>query len=437
MNAKIGNRLAYILKKHVSYFVSCALLGLLSSAQVELYASFFEPADPLAKSCAVQGQADMERTISPWVDPRVVGEVETIALAIKCLSESPSVMIPQVRLSDHETLDPGNSFGLMDGPLLEALTFVRQTYEQRRSAALLRDPALTGAELDKLCRVKIMDLGAGHGFATWKFVVAGAHVTVVEPQKSLMSETTNFPWMNINKALPFLPEGVSKKDVAHFVSLTAAQVLRKAHYQNTFDGVYAAHVLHCMSPREALMCTDLLSGVLKDDGIVWARVLGGFLPNGHGRDAAVYAQQLAQKKRFPGYMMRVATQDGVQSARGSVAFTPLDEDSDFAPRTLYHEGDTTSHRGHFSFDPQSLKILFEVRPFENMRLFWEDKTGLIPIKADEMVYASPETTGIKSLYLKAVRMNRPPQDQSDEASKKREQTLESKLPHKRVCLNQH
>lgn len=377
----------------------------------------------------------MERTISPWVDPRVVGEVETIALAIKCLSESPCLTIPQIRLNDHESLDPGSSFGQMDGPLFEALTFVRNTYEQRRAQALLRDPALKGAELDKLCRVRIMDLGAGHGFATWKFVVAGARVTVVEPQKSLMSTTTNFPWRNLDKAVPFLPEGVSKKDVADFVSLTAVQVLGKAHYQNTFDGVYAAHVLHCMSPREALTCTELLPSVLKDDGIIWARVLGGFLPNGYGRDAAVYAQQLAQKKRFPGYMMRVATQDGVQTGRGSVSFLPLDEDVDFAPRTLYHGENTTSRRGHFSFDPQSFQILFEGRPFENMRFFWEGKEGLIPIKADEMIYTSPERTGIKSLYLKATRMERPPQTQPNDASKKHERVPEADDFHKRVCLD--
>ncbi|MBA4118140.1 MAG: hypothetical protein C0514_04505 [Candidatus Puniceispirillum sp.] len=402
---------------HVLSLVSCSLLCLLSSVQVELYASPFDPQDPHAIAHAMRAKADMERTISPWVDPRVVGEVETIALAIKCLSEPPCVMIPQIRLGDLESLDPGNSFGQMDGPLLDALTCVRNTYEQRRAQALACDPALKGAELDKLCRVRIMDLGAGHGFATWKFVVAGARVTVVEPQKSLMSTTTNFPWKNLDKAVSFLPEGVSKKDVADFVSLTAVQVLGKAHYQNTFDGVYAAHVLHCMSPREALTCTELLPGVLKDDGIIWARVLGGFLPNGHGRDAAVYVQQLAQKKRFPGYMMRVATQDGVQTAHGSMSFTPLDEDGDFAPRTLYREEGTTSRRGHFSFDPQSFKTLFEGRPFENASLFWEDKTGLIPINADEMVYASPEKTGIKSLYLKTTRMKRPPQNQPNDASK--------------------
>ncbi|MBA4118146.1 MAG: hypothetical protein C0514_04535 [Candidatus Puniceispirillum sp.] len=376
-------------------------------------------------------QRFLDHKVSPWADPRILNDLQKAQLALACTQEPPLQRIPEFQPDGKDcVLDPGFSFGAIDAPLVEALAFVRRTYEERRTQALQRDQTLQGPALDKVCRVRIMDLGAGHGVSMWKFVVAGAHVTAVEPQRSLLSRTVNVLWDMLDKAVPFLPRGVTKKDVSHFVGNEASQVLVKEHFQNTFDGVYASQLLHCMSPREALECVALIPNVLKDKGHLWVRELGGFAHNGAGLDRAVYRDQLAQKKRFPGYMMRNIKLHYLSDDKTFPDFVPLEEGDDYPSRHRYTGGFVKGgvlsdaqrvqllaakamgedfsyqHRSYFSFDPQSLLALFEGAAFDIKGLYWEGLMDMTPIKPEEMTYARPGDIQGKRLYLRAMRQAR-------------------------------
>ncbi|MCA0369915.1 MAG: class I SAM-dependent methyltransferase [Proteobacteria bacterium] len=369
--------------------------------------------------------------VLPWADPRILNDLQKAQLALACTQEPPLQRIPELQPDGKDyVLDPGFSFGAIEAPLVEALTFVRRTYEERRAQALARDPTLQGPALDKLSRVRIMDLGAGHGVNMWKFVVAGAHVTAVEPQRSLLSRTVNVLWDMLDKAVPFLPKGVTKKDVSHFVGNEASQALVKEHFQNTFDGVYASQLLHCLSPKEALECVALIPNVLKDRGHLWVRELGGFAHNGAGLDKAVYRDQLSQQKRFPGYMMRNIKPYLLQEDTTFPDFVPLEEGDDYPSRHRYPGGFVKGgvlshaqkvqllaakamgeefsyqHRSYFSFDPQSLLGLFEGTAFDMKALYWEGLMDVTPIKPDEMTYSGPGDTQGRRLYLLAMRQTR-------------------------------
>lgn len=375
--------------------------------------------------------------VSPWADPRM-DEHKINQLALACTSEPHDRRIPEVLQGEEGcVLDPGYSSHAFYAPLVEALTFVRRTYEERRTLALANDPTLHGPALDKLCRVRIMDLGAGHGVDMWKFAVAGAHVTAVEPQRSLLSDKVNVLTDTLNKALPFLPMGVTKEDVSHFVGDEAAQTLVKEHFQNTFDGVYASQLFQCMSPREALECVALIPNVLKDNGYLWVRERGGFAYTGAGLDKAVYLEQLAQGKRFPGYMMRNTKPYYLPDDKAFPAFVPLDEEDDYLPRYRYSGAYVTGevayftgvvlsnaksvqlfvvkeprmdpsyqHRADFAFDPQSLMTLLQGSPFDIQGLYWDDLVGMTIIQPDEMTYSDSGKAQLKQLYLRAVRQAR-------------------------------
>ncbi|MCA0369912.1 MAG: class I SAM-dependent methyltransferase [Proteobacteria bacterium] len=365
-----------------------------------------------------------------WADPRVVTQEKLGDLAVECSKEDARKDITYGVLAGQEKgifLDPGYSFGQLDDPLIEVLVYVRQTYEARRTALLEKDPNLSEGELDKACRVQILDLGAGHGLAMWKLVVAGAHVTGVEPQPTLLGQKVNVLWENLKKAEPFLPQGVKKSEVSRFVPTDAEKALGMSRFQKAFDGVYAARSLHYMTPVQARACAQKMDGVLKEGGKIWAIVHGGFFLDAGGQDKAVYDAQLAAQKPFPGYMMMNMKTVSNSGTTTKEKFFPLNESDPFPPTHLYPDffkpGDKRSvsqktaamlrlidkkniqhqHRSVCLFDPKSLKSLFAGTPFEIDGLFWDAPMGLTPVETDEDTFDPEVHYGPKSLYLKATK----------------------------------
>lgn len=368
-----------------------------------------------------------------WLDPRLYTPNLASQLGMTCLREAEIDPIACFMDKDGDkvnfVLDPGYSFGRLDGPLVEALVFVRGIYEARRHQALEKDPTLTGAALDALCRVKIMDLGAGHGYDLWKFVVAGAHVTVVESHPALLDGTgkVNVPWKTLEKALPFMPAGVKRSDVSRFVAQDALKALSIPHYQGSFDGVWASNILHYMAPPMALECVKKIGGVLKEDGKLWACVHGGFFPSALGKSKEIYLAQAAEGKPFPGYMMlNMHTQ--TTSKRSSMPrFFPLEASDSFIPSQLYCssyvKGDTRTrhqqfedmiaqnkktgvqeqHRSLFLFDPKSFTGLLKDAPFKIESLGHVIAGILMPVLDHEEVYGSADE-GAKQLSLTATKV---------------------------------
>lgn len=400
------------------FFTLCVAAFAVSQAGASAYAL-----DP----DILMAQTYMQNNIRPWVDPRVAGPHEMHKLAQTCMGEDAVKRIPICAadgVSGEAVADPGYSFGRLEPSLLGALRHVRQTYEARRKARIADDPTCVGPALDKACRVRILDLGAGYGFAMWKFVVAGAHVTAVEPHKPLLNKDVNELWLTLDKAVPFLPKGVKKSDVSHFVGTDAVRALEKEHFQNVFDGVYASYVFHCMSPPEVLRCAALMPGVLKDNGRLWVRVMSSFFEDTHGADFAVYERQLMQKRRFPGFMIEQISYGDAHTK--TLTFFESDGENELPPRYAVDRpyalrapdgveekramlqqlcavsGLQWRCRSLFVFDPKSVTSLFEEPDFKRVSLAWQTAKGFVPVQESQMTYSSPQDSKGPLLYLEAV-----------------------------------
>ncbi|MCA0369916.1 MAG: class I SAM-dependent methyltransferase [Proteobacteria bacterium] len=393
----------------------------------------------------------MQRYVAPWIDPRGTFE-HAAGIAKLCLDEPAQERITPVvsgGAAYSYLVDPGYSFGQVDGALLDALISVRRTYEARRASYLAQDPSLTPFDLDAVCRVRVLDLGAGHGFAAWKFILAGAHVTLVEPHSGLLDEGINLPLATLGKARRFLP--VPLENVTHIVKADAASFLNQADRKGSFDGVYASRVFDYMSVDEAQVCANLIPSVMKEGASLWVRTFSGFIPEADGRDADIYRQQLAKDMPFPGFMMmsmgtRVSENSLCAleffSQEGQIclpprnifggSYAPLSSAS--CPQTqavlrarYFDQRVLWRHRSLFIFDPVSVMKLFDWLPLVSQGLFFEASHGLQGVTRAHMTFAQNGTGAPGHLYFKAMRSGGV--FNAQESLHAKEQELRQRQPH--------
>ncbi|MBA4118147.1 MAG: hypothetical protein C0514_04540 [Candidatus Puniceispirillum sp.] len=369
----------------------------------------------------------IQRYVAPWIDPRGTFE-HAAGIAKLCLDEPAQERITPVASGGAAysyLVDPGYSFGQVDGALLDALISVRQTYEAKRAFYGAQDPSLAPFDLDAMCRVQVLDLGAGHGFAAWKFILAGANVTLVEPHSGLLDEGINLPLATLGKARGFLP--VPLESVAHIVKGDAVSFLSQDDRKASFDGVYASRVFDYMSLHEAQVCANLIPSVMKEGASLWVRTFAGFIPEADGRDADIYRQQLAKDMPFPGFMMMSMGTRVPENSLCALEFFPQEGEMCLPPRNIFGGSYAPSssascpqtqavlraryfdqrvlwrHRSLFMFDPVSLLKLFDWLPLVSQGLFFEASHGLQGVERAHMTFAQNGTGAPGHLYFKAMR----------------------------------
>lgn len=378
----------------------------------------------------------------PWTDPRVMNDNLLFGLCDLCAQEpawrkNPGSCDPENAM----TYERGYSYGRLDNALFDVLTKVRGTYEKRRAQALQEHPAMMEPELDARARVNVLVLPGGMGFAAWKLIVAGARVTVTEPNEALHKNKFTLHWTRLQESMEnanlLLPLGVRPADVSTILKEDVLSVLARSQFANTFDGVYMDHTLHLMSPQEASVSAVLAARVLRAKGYLWVREHSGFLKSANGKDAAVYAQQREDGKPFPGFM-HVTCKVGYSHAvtHTPVAFFPKDAESATPARVLMDgpyisqdmlddpakrenlfqmlskPEDEWRNRSYFILAPKDLTTLFSSAFFETKGMFWEAGMGLAPVRDLQMTYAYPTHVGADALYLKARKRTQLPDSQA-------------------------
>ncbi|MCA0369914.1 MAG: hypothetical protein LCH26_02290 [Proteobacteria bacterium] len=377
-----------------------------------------------------------------WTDPRVINENLLFGLCDLCAKEPACRKNPgYCSLENGTTYERGYSYGRLDNAMFDVLTKVRSLYEKRRAQALQEHPAMRERELDTRARVNVLVLPGGMGFAAWKFMVAGARVTVAEPNEALHKNIFKFHWRRLQESMEqatlFLPRSVGVSDVSTLLKEDVLSVLAKPQFSNGFDGVYMDHTLHLLSPEEARLSTILAANVLRPKGYLWVREHSGFLKSANGKDAAVYAQQREEGKPFPGFM-HATCKVGYSHAvtHTPVAFFPKDAESATPARVLMDgpyisqdmlddpakrenlfqmlskPEDEWRNRSYFILAPKDLTTLFSSAFFETKGMFWEAGMGLAPVRDPQMTYAYPTHVGADALYLKARKRTQAPDPQA-------------------------
>ena len=154
-------------------------------------------------------------------------------------------------------LDFGISFAGINPAQLECLREISKMYEQNET------------------RPKCADFGAGHGYMTWKMIVAGGDVFAVEPQDPTRAVLIE----NVKKAIPFLKKeekiekisrcnGSSKS--GNVLSFDTCPAYR-ANYSG-YDVTWSGNLIHLFRRSEAIAYVENLFKITNKGGYAFATV---------------------------------------------------------------------------------------------------------------------------------------------------------------------
>lgn len=146
-------------------------------------------------------------------------------------------------------------------------------------------------------RPQVLDDAAGHGFMSWKMLVAGGLVTAIEKQKPTAQELQK----NISQAKEFLAPEEKLKDI---IRLRVGDVLnfnqdiynRKDYY----DIIWSSHLLHFFTPQQTDVYIPHIYTITKPGGLVYAQVMA---PSGNPTSVSCFFENQQNQDRFPGYMI--------------------------------------------------------------------------------------------------------------------------------------
>lgn len=152
-------------------------------------------------------------------------------------------------------------------------------------------------------RPKVADFGAGHGFMTWKLIVAGADVFAVEPQEPTRKKLVE----NANKAKPFLKKGENLGKISRcsenndnnnvlYFNKCSAYKNKLGHYDVTWSG----NLIHLFTPDEATAYVENLYKITKPGGYAFATV---HAPCCNREVLSFFLKNQETGKEFPGYFM--------------------------------------------------------------------------------------------------------------------------------------
>ncbi len=148
-------------------------------------------------------------------------------------------------------------------------------------------------------RPKTADLGAGHGYMTWKMLVAGADVFAVEPQDPTREELMK----NAKKANPFLKEGEKLNTISRCSKTSALSFDTCPAYvqkENYYDITWSGNLIHLFTPKEATGYVHNLYKITKPGGYAFATVHTAC----PGKEMLeFFLKRKEEGKEFPGFFM--------------------------------------------------------------------------------------------------------------------------------------
>ena len=115
-------------------------------------------------------------------------------------------------------------------------------------------------------RPHVADIGAGFGSMTWKLLAAGAKVDAFEIQKPTAEELKR----RISNINPYFWEEDNLEEILHVFPENALTTLCNAEFNQQYDFVWIAQVLHFLTPAEIQQLSILLQVILKPGGRVFA-----------------------------------------------------------------------------------------------------------------------------------------------------------------------
>ena len=165
-----------------------------------------------------------------------------------------------LKIQKNETdknLDFGLSFAGVNPAQLECLREIGRRYEQNET------------------RPKCGDFGAGHGYMTWKMIVAGGDVFAVEPQDPTKADLIE----NVKKAVPFLKENEKIEKISrcngssasgNVLSFDTCPAYREQY--SGYDITWSGNLIHLFRPSEAMAYVKNLFKITKNGGYAFATV---------------------------------------------------------------------------------------------------------------------------------------------------------------------
>ncbi len=210
--------------------------------------------------------------ITPWVSSSHSGKIQKLTELIHTEKPTP--------IQNHATEKRffGLSFSELDSIHLSCLTDIHRRYES------------SGA------RVSALDIGAGHGFMTWKLVVAGANVVAIEHQMPTALELRS----NLLKSKEFLNHeaGETLKSVSRILVEDFLRLSPEVH-RAQYDVIWSGMNLHFFSPLQLRTYLSRSFDYLKKDGKIYLATLA---PPPIPLIFNQYQEQSQAGNPFPGFL---------------------------------------------------------------------------------------------------------------------------------------
>lgn len=220
-----------------------------------------------------------------WLPNRLQSKETEIRILIK--AEKPASIIQTVK---NENIKLGRSFVIDDAQRL-CLKTISDLYD----GANERRPI-------------VADIAAGHGYMTWKMIVAGGNVTAVEPQDPTREELIK----NAKKSLPFLSPNEKLKDISRNSKASALDFENAYVYKdkrNYYDIIWTGNFLHLLTPKEAMSYVTKLYEVTKRGGYTFATAYGPLISK---EVLSSFLQRKEKREEYPGYMITNIRETGYQ-----------------------------------------------------------------------------------------------------------------------------
>lgn len=232
-----------------------------------------------------------------------------------------------------------------------------------------------------------IDVGAGHGFMTWKTLLAGRKCDAVEQQEP----TYQVLMQNVGKVENFLSEGETVKSLCKVIPVDFFKFKDKEDCKSKYDFCWAGNIIHLLTPSQVNDFTSILFDITKPGGVVYATV--------HTVSAIPSAIELFYKNKDagipnPGYMFlnrtiygeyNLSTKEAVNSEVKMGDAFPISDGEEISPTIIkdgFYEHEATKvkwsevgrtksvvfykverHSAMHFFDPHSLKRIFEQGKF--------------------------------------------------------------------------
>lgn len=217
-----------------------------------------------------------------WLPKRLQNQKDAIEKLID--SEKPKLITPTVR---NENISYGRNFIIDDAQRL-CLHTISNLYEINEKRPITAD------------------IAAGHGYMTWKMLLAGADVTAVEPQDPARSDLVE----NAKKTIPFLRADENLKTVCRSSKASALDFENAYIYKNKenhYDVIWTGNFIHLLTPKEATSYVSNLYHVTKQGGYVFATAYGPILSK---EMASCFLQKKENGEEYPGYIIANVSETG-------------------------------------------------------------------------------------------------------------------------------